>query len=131
MAHATQMTPGTTATAMPTTIEMYMLFVSDWTRAIAFFRDTMGWTLTFEEPNSWAEFATGGIKVALHPTEAGQTATPVDTHLCFKVEDVDATVKALTARNVKITVQPREVCEGIRAASFVDPFGNTFHFHGK
>ena len=97
MAHATQMTPGTTTTttAMPTTIELYILYVSDWTRAIAFFRDTMGWTLTFEEPNGWAEFATGGIKVALHPTEQGQTATPVDTHLCFKVESVDATVKAI------------------------------------
>lgn len=133
MATATQMTPTTTTTttAMPSTLEMYILYVADWTQAIAFYRDTMGWTLGFEEPNSWAEFTTGGLKVALHPTEKNQTVAPVDTHLCFKVESVDATVSALKAKGVKITTQPREVCEGIRAASFVDCFGNTWHFHGK
>lgn len=132
MATATQMTPGTTATtALPTTLELYILYVADWTKAIAFYRDTMGWTLGFEQPNSWAEFTTGGIKIALHPTEQGAAATPVDTRLCFKVESVDATWQALKARGVKLTTEPREVCEGIRSASFQDPFGNTWHFHGK
>ena len=132
MATATQMTPtSTTTTAMPTTVELYILYVSDWKKAMTFFRDTMGWTVAFEEPNGWAQFATGGIQLALHPTDKGQTVAPTDTPLCFKVESVDATLQALRARGVKITCEPREVCEGIRSASFVDCFGNTFHFHGR
>ena len=63
--------------------------------------------------------------------DQGTKAAPIDTHLSLCVADVDATVAALKAKGVAIASQPYEVCEGLRSASFRDPFGNTYHFCGK
>ncbi|MGE0712541.1 MAG: VOC family protein [Planctomycetota bacterium] len=119
-----------TADVLPKTFGLYILYVTDWEPAVAFYRDTLGWTLLFEEPHGWAEFQTGGVRFALHPAGAGQGA-PIDTHLSLFVADVDASIAALAAKDVKITAQPRLVCEGVRSAAFADHAGNVFHLNGK
>ena len=46
-----------------------IVFVSDMTRAVRFYRDTLGLLLRFESPH-WTEFATDGATLALH--DAGE-----------------------------------------------------------
>ena len=46
-----------------------IVFVSDMSRAVSFYRDVIGLTLRFQSP-AWTEFATEGATLALHASEA-------------------------------------------------------------
>lgn len=127
----TTTTAYTTQDVMPKTFGLFILYVDQWAKAVDFYRNTLGWTCAHEEAGCWAEFATGGVRFALHPVEPGTKATPIDTGLSFFVADVDATVAALKKKGVTIRSQPHEVCEGLRSATFADPFGNAYHCCGK
>ena len=120
----------TSTDILPKTFGLYILTVSEWEQAIAFYRDTLGWELRINEPNAWAEFSTNGITFAIHPPKEGETPTGIDTHLSFYVQNVDTTIAALKEKGVTITSEPVTVCENTRCASFVDPFGNAFHITG-
>ena len=50
-----------------------IVFVSDMTRAVRFYRDVLGLPLRFESPH-WTEFATDGATLALH--DAGGASPP-------------------------------------------------------
>jgi lactoylglutathione lyase len=50
-----------------------IVFVSDMRRAVSFYRDVLGLPLRFESPG-WTEFATDGATLALHTSEAPNTA---------------------------------------------------------
>jgi len=50
---------------MFTQIDYTMVVVSDMTRSVAFYRDTLGIPLKFESPD-WTEFQTGATTLALH-----------------------------------------------------------------
>lgn len=123
----------TTEDVLPRTFGLYLLYVNtaDWAKHVAFFTEVLGWEALFNEPGCWAEFHTAGVRLALHAVEEGQTAQPIDTHLNFFVKNVDESLAALEAKGVKITAQPRTVCEGTRSAAFADPFGNVFHLCGR
>ena len=45
-----------------------IVFVSDMSRSVAFYRDVIGLPLRFESPH-WTEFATDGATLALHGSE--------------------------------------------------------------
>jgi catechol 2,3-dioxygenase-like lactoylglutathione lyase family enzyme len=49
-----------------------IVFVSDMTRAVSFYRDVLGIPLKFESPG-WSEFATDGAILALHASEASNS----------------------------------------------------------
>ena len=49
---------------------LYILWVSDMGRAIAFYRDSMGLTLRSESP-SWSELTCGDATLALHISHNG------------------------------------------------------------
>ena len=48
-----------------TKLRYVILFVSDMERSVAFYRDVLGWPLTWHSPER-AEFATEGTTLALH-----------------------------------------------------------------
>ena len=52
-------------------------------------------------------------------------------HVCFRVDDVDATILALKARGVRVVSEPRDnPALQLRFAFFSDPWGNLFEvFH--
>ncbi len=94
-------------------------FVADMTRAIAFYRDTLGLNLEFASPG-WTEFATGDTTLALHPASAENPAG--STHLGFGAPDVRAFHVAMAAKGVRFTKLP-EPLHGVTLAEFVDSDG--------
>jgi len=60
-------------------------YVSDMDRAIAFYRDTLGFELKFASP-FWSEFATGDTTLALHPASDDNAAGSVE--LGFAVDNL-------------------------------------------
>lgn len=106
-----------------------IVFVSDMSRALAFYRDVLGLPLKFESPH-WSEFANEGSAIALHladsvnPEAAGEGHNPAGTcQLGFHVENLDAVHQQLQAKGVKCLMQPRTEEYGIRQAVYADPDG--------
>lgn len=94
-------------------------FVNDMDAAVAFYRDTLGFSLRFQSP-FWSEFETGGTSLALHPASEENPAGRVQ--LGLGTEDLDAFCRKIEAQNLTVTSPPREV-HGTRIARFRDPEG--------
>lgn len=108
-----------------------IVFVSDMSRAVKFYRDVIGLPLRFES-SGWTEFATAGATLALHKAEA-TTGTSVETaeHLAagqcrpgFSVVDLDAFHARMQSHGVRCLQAPKDVF-GSRVAQYVDPDGLT------
>ena len=124
-----------------------IVFVADMSKAVAFYRDTLGLPLKFESPH-WTEFANDGSTIALHPADSpkreGASPSPTQTaadvgagleparnfpgtaQLGFHVEDLDDWHKKLTAAGVHCVQEPRAEAYGIRQAVYSDPDGLRF-----
>jgi lactoylglutathione lyase len=76
-----------------------IVFVSDMTRAVAFYRDAIGLPLRFQSPG-WTEFATGGATLALHLTEGADTP-PGGCRPGLSVPEVDPDGLAFSVGEVK------------------------------
>jgi predicted enzyme related to lactoylglutathione lyase len=129
-APAAKKTPAIKKSALPSKIGYFIHYVPDMTKAIEFFK-TIGLKAKFESPE-WTEFD-AGIKFALHGMEcsSAHSHAGIDTNLTFSVKNVDDTLAAFKTLGVRITSEPRQVCESGRSFSFQDPFGNTFSIYGK
>lgn len=113
---------------VPVRVNYSIVFVSDMTRAVSFYRDTLGMPLKFETPG-WTEFATEGATFALH---ASKSATPDDDDLppgrCrpgFAVPDLDVFHRRMVENDVQCVQEPKAIF-GVRVAQYVDPDGQTF-----
>lgn len=126
----------TTQDTLPRTLGLYLLFIDEqqWNKALDFYSNTLGWELLDPEgaAHGWAEFKTGGIRLALHRGAYGATVKPVDTNLDFFVKSVTRTRQTLQIKGIKVGAEPAIVCEGSDTwiSSFTDPFGNRFGFCG-
>lgn len=105
-----------------------VIFVSDMSRSVSFYRDVVGLPLKFESPE-WTEFSTGPATVALH--RADSTAEPVGAKApgtCrpgFSVPDLDDFHRRMLEAAVECSQSPRDVF-GSRIAQYVDPDGLQF-----
>src|SRR5690349_2153813 len=113
-----------------------MVNVSDMSRSVAFYRDTIGLPLKFESPG-WSEFQTGTTTLALHgvgPRPAGDGGgqggpTAGSCSIGFTVENLDAAVADLQSRGARFVMPPTDQAgEGIRLAVCVDPDGLPISF---
>jgi catechol 2,3-dioxygenase-like lactoylglutathione lyase family enzyme len=111
-----------------------VLFVKDLEKCAAFYRDLLGFRVTFTDDVSVAYKVDGHDFVVLQVAAAvdmiGEaTLTPEQVTgsrmlLCADVDSVDATYKALTDKGVSFIHAPKDQPWGIRAAYFADPEGN-------
>jgi lactoylglutathione lyase len=117
-------------------IDYTMVIVSDMTRSVGFYRDTLGIPLKFESPD-WTEFATEGTTLALHsggsPREyqdtGDQSKTAGTCSLGFNVNDLDSTYEDLKAKGMSFVMPPTTRDEqGIRLAVGLDPDGLPISF---
>jgi lactoylglutathione lyase len=116
-------------------VDYVMVNVSDMSRSVAFYRDTLGVPLKFESPG-WSEFQTGATTLALHGAGArmggegaGHGPTAGTCSIGFSVEDLDAAVADLASRGAHFVMLPTDqVNEGIRLAVCVDPDGLPISF---
>lgn len=117
--------------ALPSKVGYYIHYVPDMAKAVEFFKN-IGLKPMFDSPE-WSEFD-AGIKFALHGmecSEKGHTHAGIETNITFSVKNCDETIAAFKTLGVKITSEPRQVCDEGRCFSFQDPFGNTFSCYGK
>ena len=110
-------------------INYAIIFVSDMTRSVAFYRDVLGFSLKFESTH-WAEFATGGATLALHlsdePISQGPGEEPPGhCRPGFQVPNLDIFHQRMVENNVPCNQKPKAVF-GARMAQYVDPDGLIF-----
>jgi lactoylglutathione lyase len=107
-----------------------IVFVSNMSRSVSFYRDALGLSLRFESPQ-WTEFATEGATLALH-AGAASPGKPADPHqttagVCrpgFSVRQLDDFHQRALARGVRCIQEPKKVF-GARVALYADPDGMT------
>ena len=104
-----------------------IVFVSDMSRSVSFYRDDLGLRLGFESPQ-WSEFDTGEATLALHASRspsAGADAEDVPAGRCrpgLAVPDLDAFHRRMIERGIPCLREPEEV-GGSRVAAYADPDG--------
>ncbi|MCA9904843.1 MAG: VOC family protein [Anaerolineae bacterium] len=113
-----------------------VLFVEDFDKCLAFYRDKLGLPVAQQEPDFAAftmedqDFAIQGLAASAQmvnvdvSTFEAQTGGVDRVMLCARVENVDAAYETLKARGVEFTLPPTSQPWGIRAAYFRDPEGN-------
>ena len=105
------------------------VYVRDFGRALAFYRDVLGLPLRFaDETFGFASFATPGAGFTIAKIdEADPEQRPLagrHTGLAFGVDDLDKTYEALRAKGVACPLPPTEQPWGGRLAQLADPEGN-------
>src|SRR5262245_5495325 len=104
-----------------------IVFVSDMSRSVSFYRDVLGLALKFETPH-WSEFATGDATLALHLTN-GRAASRVGNEAgsCrpgLAVPNLSDFHERMKRHQVRCTQEPKDVF-GSRIAQYLDPDGLT------
>jgi lactoylglutathione lyase len=105
-----------------------IVFVSEMSRSVAFYRDVLGLPLRFESPE-WTEFATDGATLALHKSRGvvSSDGQPTGAGQCrpgLSVPDLDAFHQRVTTASVRCVQPPKDVF-GSRVAQYLDPDGLT------
>jgi len=101
-------------------VERVIFYVTDFNRAVAFYRDTLGFTLKFTSPE-WSEFATGETTLALHRASAEHP--PGKVELGINVPDLHAFYKEMSAKGVQFPMPPARQDFGGELARFTDSEG--------
>ncbi|HEX4146594.1 MAG TPA: VOC family protein [Pirellulales bacterium] len=98
--------------------------VTDMNRALRFYCDLLGFTVTFTngDPVSFAAIEQGGAQLHLgvQPTKAGLF------HAHIMVDDLDSLYERLQRASISIRQAPTVQAWGLRDIIIADPDGNTF-----
>ena len=101
-----------------------MVYTHDMSRAVAFYRDTLGFKLDMQSPG-WSQFDLGdGVILGLHHAAAADTPQPSGGWLpSFVVEDVVATKQHVLSSGGAMTGDLHDIPGGV-VFTFADPDGN-------
>ena len=103
------------------------MIVSDLSRSVAFYTDTLGLKVKLRYGDNYAEVVTEGLTVALHPPVKGGTAPggPPSLSVGFAVPDLPAAVEELKQKGIAFS---RITEDGfVKLAFFTDPDGNPLY----
>lgn len=102
------------------------VWTNDWDRALKFYRDVLGCSLSFES-EGWAELSLPGLSgayFALNRRES-EEPTPKNEFVTLNVDDLNEFQEHLAANGVRIEGDVWEYPEeGLRLLKFRDPDGN-------
>ena len=108
-----------------------ILRVTDMDRSVAFYRDAVGLEV-ITVSGLFAFFSAGSIRLALNIGEPPNPSTA--TEIVIEVDDVLATFRDMSAREVPFEVEPRAVTadgsKELHAAHFHDPDGHLWSITG-
>ena len=96
------------------------LWVRDFKRMRAFYHETLGLPIDYENPH-FADFRAGGCSIALH-SEREPHARSDSWHMEFLVKDIEAAVTELPRRGIDVAPIRSERFD--RITTFRDPEGN-------
>lgn len=117
-------TKGPLATA---NLSEIFLWVRDLQKMRTFYHETLGLALAYQNPR-FAELRTKGAGIALHAGRKGRARSESHWFLHFRVRDIDAVVRSLRQRGVKVGRIRKEPFG--RVAGFQDPEGNAIGLEG-
>ena len=104
------------------------VFVTDMDRALAFYRDTLGWPVKVSD-DGFAVFGAGGADVVVEtgdPADAEEAALIGRfTGISFAVDDIEHAHRLLSEAGVRFDGPPQAQDWGGTLAHFFDPDGNT------
>ncbi len=127
-------------------IQYTFLAVDDHEKALAFYRDVLGFELHNDVGYGDMHWLTmglasqPGIELVLHPPGADASAEDRETirnllakgvfgALVFSVSDVDATFEMVEAAGADVVQEPIDQPFGVRDCAFRDPAGNLLRFN--
>jgi catechol 2,3-dioxygenase-like lactoylglutathione lyase family enzyme len=103
------------------------IMVTDLERAVRFYRDALGLSLTFHAGDEWAQLTAPGLTIGLHPRRAASPAGGSGgVSLGFEVDHLEAAMAALQAKGVHFDPEIKDD-HGVRIASFADPDGTPLY----
>jgi lactoylglutathione lyase len=112
-------------------LDYAIVFVSDMSRSVSFYRDVVGLDVKFQTP-AWTELSTGEATLALHSALAAASSSEPSRKepagRCrpgFSVRDLSAFHARMLEHHVPVEHEPRQVF-GVRIANYVDPDGLVF-----
>ncbi|MDH3644187.1 MAG: VOC family protein [Gammaproteobacteria bacterium] len=119
----------TTGAMQSATLAYVNIFITDFQRSLAFYRDTLGFeVVTEDEAFGYASFATSGAMLAIARVEADQASLAGrHTGIGWTVADVDESYQAMQADGVEFEMPPEQQPWGGYMAIFKDPDGNLFY----
>jgi len=111
-------------------IDFITYYVSDFHRAVMFYRDVLALPLElYSDKEEWAEFDCGNVTLTL---KGGMDLIPGDhaPRIALAVADLDAAHAELRAKGVNIVCPPQDhgVC---RHMELLDPDGNVVIIHHR
>jgi predicted enzyme related to lactoylglutathione lyase len=103
-----------------------MMYVNDLDRAVAWYKDVLGFDARFVAPNSYASLYHPklAMRLDLHPSEANSKDVGFGPIPYFATTDIDTAVSVLKERGVKVGT-PKSEGSDHRFVSFWDSEGNT------
>jgi predicted enzyme related to lactoylglutathione lyase len=94
----------------------------DMDRAVAFYGDVLGLTISSRAGNEWAEFDAGPVRLAIHGTDEAEL--PPSGTVVFRVADLEKARWALEQRGAVFDGHESEVPGLARFTTLHDPDGN-------
>jgi predicted enzyme related to lactoylglutathione lyase len=102
------------------------LSVNDLDRAIAWYRDVLGFELVYHlEEMGWCELKSPVERVNVGLSQTENRAGKGGAVLTFGVKDIDKARKRLEEADVRFDGETQTIPEMVRLATFFDPDGNT------
>lgn len=97
--------------------------VSDLAQAKAWYSAVLGIAPYFDQPY-YAGYSVGGFELGLDPDPTGTAPGPGGATAYWGVGDIDTAVARLAGHGAALLNPVQDVGDGIRLATFADPFGN-------
>lgn len=110
-------------------VERIILYVRDVSRSARWYSEVLGLPIRYED-KSWAEFETKGVGLCLHSGRKSGRVAELNA-VSFRVEDFDASYRALMLLEVADLTEPFSPGPELRCASFSDPDGNVIGIEGR
>lgn len=105
-----------------------MIYSRDIPRAVAFYRDALGFRVVDDYPGAYARMCSPGgtSTIALHCLEDGQQLVPANEgmRLYFEVKSLDAFCEKLATSGVAFEQMPKDMPWGWKHAYLKDPDGH-------
>ncbi|MDJ0788689.1 MAG: VOC family protein [Myxococcota bacterium] len=116
----------------PLRLDYVNLYVGDLERSLAFFRDTLGLAVQYEDRgHGYASLEAGPIRMGLAQVdlqdEKLRGLVGRQTGIGFAVDDLTACHGAWVAKGVHFSMEPARQPWGAVMAMFEDPDGNVFY----
>jgi catechol 2,3-dioxygenase-like lactoylglutathione lyase family enzyme len=122
---------------MSTRIDMIGIFVADLSRMVAFYRDVLGFAITWDGVGPYAEFVNEGVRFSMYeraqlPGLLGQTpGYPAGLNGTFELAidlptsaDADRVYARVIAAGAQPVYAPRDEPWGMHSSMIADPEGN-------